>query len=182
MEEDLLHYQLFLEGDIRGFEALVLTYKNQLIYFIMKYIKDIQLAEDLAQDVFVEIYVHKERYNKKQSFKTYLFTIGRNKAVDYIRKYNKEYPADLNDLDTQDYYELEGTVIQKEEQKLVNTTLKTLKKDYQTAITLIDFYGMSYEEASNVLSKTLPQMKVLIHRARKALGKALVKEGYSYEK
>lgn len=181
MEEDLIYYDRFLAGDISGFEALVLEYKNQLIYFIMKYMNDIQLAEDLAQDVFVEVYVHKERYNRKQSFKTYIFTIGRNKAVDYIRKYKREITHDPNELPSEDYYELEEQVFQKEEQKQVHSALKTLKEDYQMSIILIDLYGMSYKEAADVLKKTVPQVKILVYRARKALKAALVKEGYSYE-
>ena len=71
MEEDIRHYNLFLDGDNTGFEYLVLKYKNQLIYFLMQYVKDLYIAEDMAQDAFVELYIHKERFNKKQSFKTY---------------------------------------------------------------------------------------------------------------
>ena len=74
---DNLNYKKFLDGNLEGFENLVIKYKDNLIFFILKYIKDINLAEDIVQDAFVDIYIYKERYNFKSSFKTYLFTIGR---------------------------------------------------------------------------------------------------------
>lgn len=182
MEEDVLYYEKFLNGDITAFETLVIKYKNQLIYFIMRYIADFHIAEDLAQDVFVDIYVHKERYNRTLNFKTYLFTIGRNKAIDHIRKHKLEYIGSADEFSQEEYYELEQLVLKEEERKLVRETMYLLKKEYEMAILLIDFYDLSYKDASRILGKTLPQMKVLIHRARKALGKLLLKEGYSYEK
>ena len=182
MEEDIRHYNLFLDGDNTGFEYLVLKYKNQLIYFLTQYVKDLYVAEDMAQDAFVELYIHKERFNKKQSFKTYLFTIGRNKAIDYIRKYNREIPYDISTLNENEYYELEHSVIKKEDQLLLRSNLMSLKEEYKRAIILVDFYDMTYEEAARVLNKTMPQMKILLYRARKALAKQMLKEGYGNEK
>ncbi len=73
-EEDKEDYRKFLEGDILGFENLVYKHKDHLIYYLHHIVKDILLAEDFAQDAFVEIYVHKERYHFKTAFKTYLYT------------------------------------------------------------------------------------------------------------
>ena len=87
MLEDEKDYSVFLSGDNAGFERLVIRYKDGLIYYLNKIIKNITIAEDLAQDAFVEVYVHKERFVPgKASFKTYLYTIGHHKAVDYVRK------------------------------------------------------------------------------------------------
>lgn len=171
-EIDKKDYESFLMGDLSGFERLVLRYKNSLIYFIHRYIKDITMAEDLAQDAFVEVYVHKERYRLDVSFKTYLYTIGRNKAVDYIRKNSRlifidEYPEEA------DEQELENKVVYEEEKKKLHQALKGLKKEYQAAITLIDLEEMTYAQAAKILNKTEVQMKVLIHRARKSLAKKL---------
>lgn len=171
--EDQKDYQDFLNGDNLGFERLVLRYKDALIYFIHRYIKDITMAEDLAQDAFVEVFVHKERYRSNTSFKTYLYTIGRNKAVDYIRKNSRllfvdEYPdAQAEEL------ELTERVIREEEKKRLHLAIQDLKKEYQAAITLVDLEEMSYAEAARILNKTESQMKILIYRARKSLAKKL---------
>ncbi len=195
MHEDELNYKKFMDGDIEGFENLVLTYKNNLIFFIAKYVKDLYLAEDLAQDTFVEIYVHKERYKTQSSFKTYLFTIGRNKAIDYIRKYGKEISSNLINeegfaIDMYSSYHtmsiLEGNdliteLIKKDDANLIHSAIGKLKEEYRVVIHLIDFEQLSYKEAAKIMKKTVPQIKILIHRARKALGKVLQKEGYTYE-
>lgn len=180
-EQDKLTYQKFLEGDQEAFEQLVIEHKDHLIYFIHRLVNNLTIAEDLAQDAFVEILIHKERYHFQVSFKTYLFTIGRNKAIDYIRKNKRmmlveEYP---------DCYEeenrMEENLIRDEEKKLLYRAIKQLKPDYQAAISLIDLEGLSYAEAAKVLKKNDAQMKVLIYRARKSLAKLVEKEGYSYE-
>ena len=98
MLDDEKDYRTFLAGDNAGFESLVIRYKDGLIYYLNKIIKKITIAEDLAQDAFVEIYVHKERFVPgKASFKTYLYTIGHHKAVDYVRKFQREVLTDFTE-------------------------------------------------------------------------------------
>ena len=70
MNTDWECYEAFLAGNIEGFEQLVLRYKNPLIYFLCRYVEDVMTAEDLAQDAFVEVYVHKDRFDKEKNFKT----------------------------------------------------------------------------------------------------------------
>ena len=79
-------YRRFLDGDNNAFGEVVDIYKDSLIFFINRYVHNFAVAEELAQDVFVELLLHKRRYNFKTSLKTYIFTIGRNLAVSYIRK------------------------------------------------------------------------------------------------
>lgn len=170
MDEE--YYQEFLEGNQDGFEQLVLKYKNHLIYFIRRYVNDIYEAEDLAQDAFVDVYVYKERFHFKSSFKTYLFTIGRNKAIDYIRKQNRiiltDSIHDLADSLVMDN-EIILSLIQKEEEEELYKAIYGLKPEYQVVLDLIDLEGLSYKEAAEVTCKSVAQIRILIHRARKAL-------------
>lgn len=182
MDADEKNYRAFLDGDLTGFENLVLKYKDHLIYFLYRYVKDINEAEDLAQDAFVEVYIHKERYHFQSGFKTYLYTIGRNKTIDFIRRQNRHILVEALPEAYKEEEELEEKVIREEEKRIVNQALKQLKQEYQAAILLVDFEELSYKEAARILQKTIPQMKVLIHRARKALKKILEKEGCFYEK
>ena len=174
VEEQL--YFRFLEGDQQAFEQLVLMYKDHLIYFINRYVSDIHTAEDLAQDVFVDIYVKKENYKSSYRLKTYLYTIARNKAVDYIRKQRRQVPiVDMEQVKEQQIEEesLLNQFIWKEEREELLATIHLLKPNYQALITLIDFEELSYKEAAKILHKTVPQVKVSLHRARKALKERL---------
>ena len=170
-------YRSFLNGDMESFEQLVIEYKDALIYFISRYVKDMAAAEDLAQDTFVEILLHKERYNFKTSFKTYLFTIGRNKAVDYIRKYERvslveEYPDMASDEKLS-----EERVVREEEKQALYEAINRLKWEYQKVLYLIDLEELSYAQAAEIMDKSESQIKILIFRARKALRKELEKGG-----
>ena len=55
-------YKEFLQGNKESFEKIVIKHKDAMIYFIQKYVKSIDIAEDLAQDVFVYILIHKKNY------------------------------------------------------------------------------------------------------------------------
>lgn len=184
MKEDEKDYRSFLDGNQVGFEALVCRYREPLIYFIYRYVNNMHLAEELAQDAFVEILLHKERYHFKTSFKTYLFTIGKNKSIDYIRKHHKEILGELSEADYRNQEEnpLEETVIQEEEKLLVKQALTMLKDEYRQVLYLIEFEELSYREAAKVMNKNIGQVKILVFRARKALRNVLEKEGYCYEK
>lgn len=179
MIDDKKLYENFLKGDINSFEILVITHKDNLIYFISRYTGgDIYSAEDIAQDVFAYIFVYKEKYNFDYSFKTFLYTLGKNKAIDYIRKQSKlnigAFDKD-NEQVLSETESLEDKIIKDENNKLLFDSIKRLKPDYEKAIYLVDIEELSYKEAARILGKTLPQIKILIHRARKSLRLLMVK-------
>lgn len=173
MFTDETDYSTFLAGDNAGFERLVIRYKDGLIYYLNKIIKNITIAEDLAQDAFVEVYVHKERFVPgKASFKTYLYTIGHHKAVDYVRKNQKEILTDFhaeaeNNVAGADSPEVH--LLEQEGKEELYRALDGLKEEYQRILILTELEGMKLKEAARIMGKSEPQAKVLAHRARKAL-------------
>ena len=172
MEEDLKLITQFKAGDNEGFEKLVIKYRSAAIDFSKNFVQDYHIAEDIAQDSFSDIYVYKERYDEKYKFKTYLFTIIKNKSVDYIRR-NHVILVD----DTFDSIVEEGTediILRNELRKMVNEKVNELKDDYKTVIHLIDFEEFSYKDAAKIMGKNLVQTKILIYRARQKL-KTLLK-------
>ena len=82
-------YQKYLNGDNKAFEELVTKYKDNIIYFISRYTKNTEIAEDISQDVFVYILLNKEQYDFKYSFKTYLYMIAKCRAINYIKREKK---------------------------------------------------------------------------------------------
>ena len=148
-------------------------YKDGLIYYLNKIIKNITIAEDLAQDAFVEVYVHKERFVPgKASFKTYLYTIGHHKAVDYVRKNQREVLTDFHGeaetaMSGADSPEIQ--ILQQEGKEELYHALDGLKEEYQKILVLTELEGMKLKDAAKVMGKTEAQAKVLAHRARKAL-------------
>lgn len=183
MEQDKELYKRFVEGDIQAFEKLVLTHKDGLIYFLVRYINDISTCEDIAQDVFAAIFVKKGSYDSSKgvSFKTYLYTIAKNKATDHIRKFSRVKSLDTGENQSGDNDELFNRVVKNDEQKMLYKAIDKLVLDYRQVILLVDIDGMSYKEAAHIMGKNIPQIKILIFRARKSLKNLLVKEGYTSE-
>ena len=175
-------YRRFLEGDNGAFAEIVEAYKDSLIFFINRYVHNFAVAEELAQDVFVELLLHKRRYNFKTSLKTYIFTIGRNLAVSYIRKCNRRPECTYEFIeDEQDVALLEDEFLKKEQARELHEALETIAEDYSTALHLIYFEGMSYEQVGKVMKKNKKQVENIVYRAKKALRKELEKEVSLYE-
>lgn len=81
-------YRRFLAGDRSGLEELLALYRRALVLFVNGYVRDAALAEDIAIDVFFELYKRKKPFDETRgaAFKTYLFRIARNKALNALRK------------------------------------------------------------------------------------------------
>lgn len=178
MEEDLNLIKNFIQGDRESFEKLVLKYRKMSVAFCETFVHDYYTSEDIVQESFAYIYVYIERYNEKYSFKTYLFTILRNKSIDYIRKKSFISLDEINEPSTGG--STEDAVLKKEQIKIVQQKLNELKEDYRTVIYLIDFYDFSYGDAAAIMKKSLVQTKILIYRARQKL-KVLIKGGYEID-
>ena len=166
-----MDYQAFVLDDTAAFERLVLRHKNILIYYLNRLVQSMDTAEELAQDCFVDIYLKRGTYDGRASFKTYLFTIAHNKAVDYIRKNKRivltcEWPEEADSADGP-----EEELLKSEQNKELYAAIRRLKPEYAETILLIHFENLSYAQAAEVMHKSEVQLKVMVHRARKALAR-----------
>lgn len=168
-EIDKKLYNDFINGDENAFDCIVEKYRKVLENFIYKITKDIEVAEDITQEVFVYIYKTKKEYDFKYTLKTYLFTIAKSRAINYLNTQKKE--QSLDEINNSKLYNegLDDYLIKKEEKDYLLRNIDTLKEEYKMVINLRDFEGFSYEEIAKILNKTIPQTKMLLHRARKSL-------------
>ena len=168
MDEDKLLMKKFQEGNENSFEELIIKYRANAICFAQRYTLDKFIAEDITQESFAYLYVYKDKYNEKYSFKTYLFSIIRNKSIDYYRKSKREdLQSNLYNLSNSDIPE--DIILRNERKNLVINNINKLKEDYKIAIYLIDYEEFSYKEAGTILEKNSAQMKILVFRARRKL-------------
>lgn len=174
MDEDSALIKKFLNGDNESFERLIVMHRTKALSFAQRYVHDMYTAEDIVQESFADIYVYRERYKEKYSFKTYLYTIIRNKSIDFIRK-NKNIFVNEN-MESLEASDLEEDFFKKEETSTVRNKINELKDDYRSIIYLIEYYNFTYEEAARIMGKNLGQIKVLVYRARKKLKTMLERE------
>lgn len=169
MKTDKELYKEFLKGDKESFEQLVIRHKSSLIYFISRYIHDINISEDISQDVFVYILLNKEKYNFDYSFKTYIYMIGKSRAINYLKKEKRIVNFEqVESLYVHDE-EIENDIFRKEDIKYLKDAINKLKTDYQVVIYLLDIEGYSYKEVAKIMEKTVIQIKTLAFNARKKL-------------
>ena len=168
VDEDKLLMKKFQEGNENSFEELIIKYRASAICFAQRYTFDKFIAEDITQESFAYLYVYKDKYDNKYSFKTYLFTIIRNKSIDYYRKIKRE-GLQYNLYNSSELDTPEDIILRHEIKDLVINNINKLKEDYKIALYLIDYEEFSYKEAGSIMGKNLAQMKILIFRARRKL-------------
>lgn len=182
MEKDLDKklYNDYLNGEKEAFEILYNKYKNKIEYFIYNIVKDYQKAEDITQETFIYVIQHKMRENS--SFKYYIYLVARSKALNYINvekrrnEITEKYLANDNEQIEKDVLDI---ITAEESKKELLESIELLDERYKNAIYLVNIEGLSYEETSKILGKTLQNTKNLIHRGKKQLRKILLKKGFN---
>lgn len=76
----------YLKGNEESLEVLVRKYLKPIFSFVFRLVENSQEAEDITQEVFVKAWRNLKKFNQKQSFKTWLFTIAKNTCLDWLRK------------------------------------------------------------------------------------------------
>jgi len=176
-------YKRFLSGDDAGMEEIITEYRDGLIFYLYKFVGSIEKAEELAEDTFVLLCVKKPKDKQKCSFKTWLYTIGRNISIDYLRRAAKHQTVRLdkcNDIPCEQD-SLEDEYLKDSRKIMVNRALKRLKSDHRQVLWLQYFEDMSHKEIATVMNKSVRATQMLASRAREALKKELIKEGITDE-
>ena len=169
------------QGDKEAFAHLVDKYKQPVINLAFRTLRDLTEAEDLAQNVFVQVYKSARRYEASAKFSTWLFTITRNLCLNEIRR-RARHPAESLDQthpesDERPVHQFEDKGVASPPQQLlhgeleekIGEALAELPENQRTALLLCRQEDLSYEEIAEVLGCSLSATKSLIHRGRETL-------------
>ena len=184
MDNGASSYRRFLDGDDSGFVEIVRDYKDGLILYLNSFVNNIYTAEELAEETFVKLGIKKPKYKQKASFRTWLYTIGRNVTIDYIRKNTRCNKVSIDDCAeiADDEVNLEKSYIRQEEKILLHKAMRKLKSEYRQVLWLIYFEGFSSKETAKIMKKSVHSIETLTYRAKLSLKSILDKEGFIYEK
>jgi len=179
MDNGASSYRRFLEGDETAFDEILKEYRDHLVFFINRYVQDYGAAEDIAIDVFVQLIIHRYRYNFKTPFKTYLFMMGHSRALDYLRRRKRITLTDWSDMEAElsEFTALEENLLADERRMAVHNGLAKLPEDMRAAVHLVYFEQLSYEDAAKVMKKNRKQVDNLLYRAKAELRKIIGEEG-----
>ena len=176
-------YRRFLAGEEDGLAEIIRDYKDGLILYLNSFVNNVHDAEALAEDTFVRLAVKKPRDRQSAGFKTWLYTIGRNVAIDHLRRQKRTRTVPLEEVPEQasDRDALERSYIREERRILVHRAMAKLKPDFRQVLWLVYFEGFSLREAAGIMGKSPHAAESLVWRARQALKEVLIQEGYSHE-
>jgi RNA polymerase sigma-70 factor (ECF subfamily) len=172
-------------GDRAAFADLVDKYKQPVMNFIFRSLRDETEAEDLAQNVFLQVYKSRARYKQTAKFSTWLFTIARNLCLNELRRRSRhpaesieETHADHEDQPHRQYEDKSQLappeqLLQGELARKIEEALAGLPENQRSAILLCRQEDLSYEEIAGVLDCSLSATKSLIHRGRETLKEKL---------
>lgn len=173
-------------GDREAFARLIDRYKQPVMNVIFRTVNDATEAEDLAQNVFIQVWKARERYRPTAKFTTWLFTIARNLCLNEIRRRSR-HPADSLDQatsaseddrspkqfeDTGVFKPTEESLLHELEAK-IRAAVADLPETQRTAILLCREGDLSYEDIAEVLGLSLSATKSVIFRARETLKQRL---------
>lgn len=181
MEQGTELYRRYLRGDDTAAEALIGLYKDGLMLYINRYTENIFQAEELMEEVFFRLLTRRPRFLGKSSFKTWLYAMARNLALDHLRRSSRELALPETELLRAEAEDLERQYLKKEQALRLHDAIKRLPPDYSRVLYLIYFEDFSNAETARVLGKTKRQVENLSYRAKQALRRELEMEGSIYE-
>jgi RNA polymerase sigma-70 factor (ECF subfamily) len=175
------------QGRDSAYRELIRRYERPVFSLVFRMVRDRELAEDLAQDTFVKVLSHIDKYRPEFKFSSWLFKIANNVAIDHLRRRQldtvsldgsphattaADAEATRFDLAADQETPLEE-LASKELGSAIERAIAGLRPEYRSCIMLRHVEGRSYEEIAATLDLPLGTVKTYIHRARHELRTAL---------
>lgn len=160
-------------GDMVAFNQIVEKYRNRLMSVIFRMIQSSEEAEDIVQETFLRVYQHRNSFDFRHCFSTWLYTIALNLARNELRKRKRFKFFDIFDMQGK---EAEIAVEMKLPSNLpqaLERAMENLPEKYKTAFLLRDVQELPYEEVAQIMNIPLGTVKSRVNRARAILREKL---------
>ena len=169
-----------LKGDQQAYARLVDRYRNFVFTISLRYIKNREDAEEVAQDVFIKAFRSLADFRGQSKFSTWLYTVTTTSCLSFLRKKK----VDVQSLDDEHVFagadNIDGglnanQVEQKSRVAMVNEAIKLLSADDAQVISLFYKGEQTLEEIAQIMGKEVNAVKVQLHRARGRLKEKMEK-------
>ena len=168
-------------GDYQAFDLIVLKYQSRLISTAFKFVKDVQIAEDIVQDSFIKAFKALESFREDSSFYTWIYRITVNTSKNFLVSKKRKSELLNSDLSEEASYEIEPVETYSPEdllqatqlKKVITETIDQLGEDTRTALTLRELDGLSYEQIADVVNCPVGTVRSRIFRGREVIDEAI---------
>ena len=169
--------EAFKRGDEEAYKKLIQIYKKPLFNLVYSIICNKDEAEEIVQDTFVSFYINRESFEGRSKIYTWLYRVSFNKAVDHIRKKEREKKYRLKEYRNSEIQESENeNSINK---IILAQALSKLEDDFRIPLIMTEYENYSYDEISEKLDLPINTVRTRIFRARKKLLSIMKKMGVS---
>jgi len=183
-DEDAQLMLRFKGGDAGAFDELFSRHTRSMVNFAYRFVRDRQMAEELAQEVFLKVYEGAAGYQPQAKFTTWLYRIATNVCLNEIRKprfraahqpLSTEGPGgpDVPSGDFRTSGGPEGILQRQAISRALREALGTIPEKQRTAFILNKYQEFSYADVAGIMKISEKAVKSLIHRAREALADRL---------
>ena len=182
MSEELLVEQL-KRGEEAAFKTIVDTYQNMVYNTCLSIVKSEEDAEDLTQEVFVQVYQSIGSFKGESKLSTWLYRIATTKSLDHERKKKRKkrfgfvksiFGDDAQiEVNPPDFHHPGVVLDQKENAATLFKAIEKLPDNQRIAFILNKIEGLSYQEISQVMETSVSAIESLLHRAKNNLRKIL---------
>ncbi|MHC4268447.1 MAG: RNA polymerase sigma factor [Planctomycetota bacterium] len=161
------------KGNVESFEDIYKAYSDFVYNVAFRVVNNMDEAQEVTQEVFITVYRKLESFKFKSSFKTWVYRITINTAINFAKKRTKDRSRIVEFNDKNEFKTTVDSVSEKieEEQheKMLSTLLKALNPDQRTCIVLRNIEGLSYQEIAESLNININTVRTRLKRARKKL-------------
>lgn len=167
------------KGSLDALETLVERHQARLFHFLCQKAPTRQDAKDMAQHTFINAWQRIHQYRTDASFATWLYTIARNLTISHYRKHGRVTLTEIDTAESQmvDHETPSDKISTTEQQEAIwETARQALKPDTFDVICMKYREHLSITEIARAMQRTETSVKVMLHRARKTLGRALEAE------
>lgn len=173
LKEKFLIFKVKQNKDAEAYGMLYDYYVGRIFRFILFKVSSVEIAEDLTSEVFLKTWEYINRTTEKiGNFNALLYRVARNAVIDYYRSKSRMF-ASASDEELlekiADKRDLESEADTRMEIQSIQNHLKKLKDIYQEVITLKYIEEFSIAEIAEIMEKKKGAVRVLLHRALKAL-------------
>jgi RNA polymerase sigma factor (sigma-70 family) len=172
--------KLLRDGNEIAWRSFIDEFKDKVFRTALSYIPFPEEAEDLTQEVFVEVFQRLDKFREESGLSTWIYRITVNKAINHLKKNRKYHLARPRDdfliaepSKTDGIPDASHAFQQKESRKIIHEAILSLPERQTMVFVLHKIQGRSYREISDILQISLPSVESLMHRAKSALQKKL---------
>lgn len=164
-----------------AYEEIICRYERKIFAYIYRFVREKEESEDIAQNVFVKVYLHLDEFDATRKFSSWIYRIAHNEAINFLKKRNRKHFVSWEDLATsKDKLEASSTErtpvevwLRKEVREEVRAALRKLPVKYRRIIEMRYYKNESYGQMSRELKKPVNTVGTLLNRAKKKLSRVM---------